>query len=144
MPHRTLMTLAALAGLLAMAGCVANPQLPGPTPIAPVAGPLATLDPRLSAAARPIAFGKAGDAQAGGELFQKTCSACHGPEGVGLTAPSLKTSTFVAGASDQELFDTIAKGRIEKGMPAWSSAFGGLLSDDQILALVAYLRGLQK
>ena len=144
MPHRTLMTLAALAGLLAMVACVANPQLPAPTPIPPAAGPPATLDPRLSVSARPIAFGDAGDERAGGDLFQQTCSACHGPEGVGLTAPSLKTSTFVAGASDQEVFDTIAKGRIEKGMPPWSSGYGGLLSDEQILALVAYVRELQK
>jgi len=143
MPHRTLMTLAALGGLLAVVACDANPSLPGPTPIATAAGPLATLDPRLSAAVRPIAAAQAGDARLGLQFFQKSCIACHGEKGVGLTAPSLKTSTFVSGASDQQLFDTIAKGRLEKGMPAWSSASGGLLSDDQILALVAYVREIQ-
>jgi cytochrome c oxidase cbb3-type subunit 3 len=139
-----LMSLAALGGFVVLVACVPNPPLPGPTSIPTAPGPQVTLDSRLSVAARPIASGDAGDAQRGRELFQRTCVACHGEEGVGLTAPSLQTSSFVAGASDQELFDTIAKGRIVKGMPAWASSAGGLFSDDQILSLVSYVREINQ
>ncbi len=144
MPHRTLMSLAALCGLLVLVACVANPTLPAPTSIPTAPGPQATLDPRLSEIARPIASGNAGDANRGRALFQTTCVACHGNEGEGLTAPSLTTSAFVAGASDQELFDTIAGGRIAKGMPAWASSAGGLYSEDQIFDLMAYVREINQ
>jgi len=143
MRHRILITLTALSGALLVAACAPNAPLPGPTPIPPLSGPQPTLDPRLSAANVSASAGNAGDAGAGRALFEKTCAACHGPEGEGLTAPSLKTSTFVKGASDQAVFDTIAHGRIEKGMPAWSGAAGGVLSDDQIRDLVAFVREIQ-
>jgi mono/diheme cytochrome c family protein len=144
MPHRTLVTLAAVSMVLLLAACAPNAPLPGPTPIAAYSGPQPTLDPRLSAANISAGAGKPGDASAGQALFQRSCSACHGIEGEGLSAPSLKTSAFVRGARDEEIFVTIAQGRVAKGMPAWSSAAGGLFSDIQIRDLVAYVRELQK
>ena len=143
MRQRTLITLVALSGALLLAACAPNAPLSGPTPIPSLAGPQPTLDPRLSVTNASASAGNAGDAAAGREIFEKTCAACHGPEGEGLSGPSLKTSAFVKGASDQAVFDTIAHGRLEKGMPAWSSAAGGVLSDGQIRDLVAFVRDLQ-
>ncbi len=144
MTHRTLITLAAVSAVLFLAACAPNAPLPGPTPIATYSGPQPTLDPRLSAANISAGSQSAGDAAAGRAIFERTCSACHGMEGEGLSAPSLKTSAFVRGASDQEIFVTIAQGRVAKGMPAWSAAAGGLFTDGQIRDLVAYVRELQK
>jgi mono/diheme cytochrome c family protein len=144
MPHRTLITLAAVSAVMLLAACAPNAPLPGATPIATFSGPQPTLDPRLSAVNISAGGGSAGDASFGRALFERTCSACHGMEGEGLSAPSLKTSAFVMAASDQEVFATIAQGRVGKGMPAWSVAAGGLYTDSQIRDLVAYLRELQK
>ena len=55
----------------------------------------------VSAAPRAEAT-SAGDASAGQTLFAGTCSACHGPEGLGVTGlgKDLTTSTFVSERSD--------------------------------------------
>jgi mono/diheme cytochrome c family protein len=71
--------------------------------------------------------------------------ACHGPDGKAevpmgkaLGAANL-TSTEVQGLSDAQLTDVITKGKNNK-MPA----FDGILSQDQIAELVAYIRELGK
>ncbi len=144
MPNRTHITLAAVSLMLLLAACAPNAPLPGPTPIATYSGVRPTLDPRLSAANISAGGGKAGDASVGRVLFERTCSPCHGLEGEGISGPALKTSAFVKNASDAEIFVTIAQGRVEKGMPAWSATAGGLYSNTQIRDLVAFVRELQK
>ncbi len=77
----------------------------------------------------------AADVFKGREIYVDRCQACHGAGGEGLMAG---TPNFARGESlfltDQELASVIRAG---KGvMPG----FGGLLSDDDIANVVAYLR----
>ena len=72
---------------------------------------------------------------AGRALFAKSCSVCHGQEGVGNRAPALRgarlTADYVKGV--------VAEGRPGTMMPAFKSAF----SSSQVDQLAAYIGSLQ-
>ena len=79
-------------------------------------------------------------------LYLSYCAGCHGVDGRGswraalfLIRPGDLTTT--AGQPDQYLFDIIKHGGASIGRPGMP-AFGAQLSDDDIRALVAYLRTL--
>jgi len=86
-----------------------------------------------------------GDARRGKEIFRQSCVACHGPggQGNGVLAQLLAvkmidyTTKALAQVSDQELIDTITKGR-GQFMPAWT----GTLSSEEIKDVAAYVRTL--
>ena len=63
----------------------------------------------------------------GATLYKNNCQACHGAKGVGGTGPALTASNVNR--------DTIEKGIVDKGMPA----FGNTLTPDQITAILQYL-----
>jgi mono/diheme cytochrome c family protein len=80
----------------------------------------------------------------GRNLFRANCAACHGSDGEGNTclAKSMKVanlhSLVVQKKSDAQLAQVITNGAGD--MPSFKDS----LSDDQIRALVAYLRALSK
>ena len=73
-------------------------------------------------------------------LYAQNCSVCHGlsGEGIGsippLNNPALQTMAF------DDLTKTIARGRFNTAMPAWSKEDGGPLSDYQISELVGLVQ----
>lgn len=73
-------------------------------------------------------------------LYAENCSVCHGlaGEGIGATPPldseALRTMDYA------DLTKTIARGRYNTAMPAWSKEDGGPLSDYQISELVALIQ----
>jgi cytochrome c oxidase cbb3-type subunit III len=134
--------LAAAACVLAMAACdrpstdVAAASAPPPmkTPVGPVPGPVEYV-------ARPNNPYN-GDRNAAGEgrqLFVRfNCSGCHGGRAGGGMGPSLRDVDWMYGATDAQVFSSIAEGRAH-GMPAW----GTKLNEDQIWKLVAYIKTLR-
>ncbi len=82
----------------------------------------------------------------GKTLYQQNCSACHGPDLKGVATPgaipvpSLGNPDFLSVASDNYLRKLIHTGRSGTAMPAWGKDHGGVLEDDQIDALVAFIR----
>ena len=82
-------------------------------------------------------------------LYLGLCATCHGESGRGswratlfLIRPGdLADSTRMAGHTDQYLADIIKNGGAPIGRPGMP-AFGGSLGDDDIRALVAYVRTL--
>jgi glucose/arabinose dehydrogenase len=68
--------------------------------------------------------------------YQTLCAACHGDQLQGNSAPSMLDDTWVSGGDDASLAASIKNGRPANGMPA----FGGTLSDEDIRAMVIYLR----
>lgn len=89
-------------------------------------------DPRLSAGTR-----AEGMAQ-----FQKTCAACHGPDGHGnpaIGAPNLTDGTWLYGGSPDTVRETILFGRAGN-MPAHAE----ILSADDIRLVAAYVYGLSQ
>ena len=75
--------------------------------------------------------------------YRTKCAMCHGPDGAGsavgksMNVPDLRSSV-VQNKADAELAQIISNG--QGGMPAFKSS----LSDDQIHALVTYVRSLHQ
>src|SRR5260370_35624338 len=83
------------------------------------------------------------DKSATAGTFRTKCAMCHGPDGAGsavgksMNVPDLRSSV-VQNKADAELAQIISNGK--GGMPAFKSS----LSDDQIHALLTYVRSLQQ
>ena len=104
----------------------------------------------------------------GARLFATTeeggynCAGCHGPEGVGGTAPPFTLTdadgefvsqviwrapaidTVFLRYSEEEIRDILTYGRPGTPMPAWGVDGGGPLTVQQIDELIAYLGSIQK
>jgi cytochrome c6 len=91
-------------------------------------------------------FGQSGDKNAGKgqEIFQQQCVGCHGPDGHAQTDMGKKVGAadLASGAvqqqSDSQLGKVIKNG--SKKMPS----FNDKLSDDEVHALIVYIRQLGK
>jgi alcohol dehydrogenase (cytochrome c) len=78
------------------------------------------------------------DLAAGESLFQSKCVTCHGPEGVGDSAPSLTRVAFTHGDSDWSLYKNLRDGIEDSAMPA------SVLENREIWTLVSYVRSLKQ
>lgn len=74
-------------------------------------------------------------------LYEKNCRGCHGPDGAFGAAPPLNDAVFLAIVDNAELTNVITNGRPGTSMPPFAVAKGGTLTDKQIAALVAGVRG---
>ena len=77
----------------------------------------------------------------GGSIYKQKCSMCHGADGKGF--PALKTPDFTDSkwqktAKDKEIETVIKNGKKGTAMPA----FADKLKEDEVRALVGYLRSL--
>ena len=86
--------------------------------------------------------------QVGQGLFAQNCSPCHGDFGEGGPNPTLpgdiiapiSSSEFLKTRDDTTLHAIIAQGQPNFGMSPFGTAFGGPLEDNDIDAIVAYIR----
>lgn len=78
--------------------------------------------------------------KAGGELYAENCVACHGKNGEGAVGPALNERSLLESTVDEVLFGLIRTGLPGTLMPAWSQAFGGPLTDEQVSHLVTFIR----
>ncbi len=79
----------------------------------------------------------------GTQLFATNCSSCHGKEAIGGSAPVLNAQEFLKGTTDAQINNLIAGGVPGTDMPAWSLAFAGTLTDEQIREVTTYIRSLE-
>jgi cytochrome c oxidase cbb3-type subunit 3/ubiquinol-cytochrome c reductase cytochrome c subunit len=82
-------------------------------------------------------------AEQGRQIYNRYCATCHGLEGNGYksdNAPSLRTTTFLASATDSFLTEAIGRGRPGTAMPAYGRWLGGPLQTTDVDAVVAFLR----
>jgi mono/diheme cytochrome c family protein len=79
----------------------------------------------------------------GTELFATNCSGCHGKGANGGSAPVLNSTQFLKSTKDPQIQALVAGGISGTEMPAWSLAFGGTLTDEQIVQITTYLRSLE-
>jgi mono/diheme cytochrome c family protein len=84
------------------------------------------------------------------ENWEKNCTKCHGPDGKGKTKMGEKlgmkdySDAKVQGAmKDEEMTKAIKEG-VKDGDKTKMKAFGDTLSDDEIKALVKYVRDFKK
>ena len=82
--------------------------------------------------------------------WMNNCMQCHGPDGSANTAmaKALNAKDFTNPQIQSSFTDAQAAAAIKDGVTkdgiTKMSAFGGILSDDEIKALVAYVRSLKK
>jgi mono/diheme cytochrome c family protein len=82
--------------------------------------------------------------ESGADIYKTNCALCHGENGDGDTPPgkALKAASFsspdVVKKTDAELLSFTKKGKGQ--MPPWN----GVLTDDQLMKVIAYIRTLQK
>ena len=94
----------------------------------------------------------AGDPAKGKEIYAKSCSSCHGPEGKGNgTAAAainpkptnLADKATISKLDDAALSNAIVKGGAATGKSPLMPAFGQL-KDQEVKDLVAYIRSIAK
>jgi mono/diheme cytochrome c family protein len=85
------------------------------------------------------------------ENWTKHCLSCHGKDGKGETkagkkadVKSLTDAKYQEGFTDDQMFKQIKEGMKDKNGKEKMKAYGGTLSDDEIKALVTFVRGLKK
>ncbi|MFC2064640.1 c-type cytochrome [Chloroflexota bacterium] len=85
---------------------------------------------------------------AGGIIYSDNCTSCHGqfgqgglnPAKAGDIIPPISSSEYLKTRNDATIRNIIIQGQPDFGMAPFGSAYGGLLDDDQITALVAFIR----
>lgn len=76
------------------------------------------------------------DIEEGKKLFaEKTCTACHGPQGGGSIGPNLTDEYWMHGGDAKSVFKSIKYGIPEKGMRAWENE----ITPSQMAQIVAYI-----
>lgn len=88
----------------------------------------------------------------GQRLYAQNCVACHGEFGEGGSNPSrpgdviapISTAEYLRTRDDFTLRSIIAQGQPNFGMSPFGTAFGGPLEEDEIDAIVAYMRSWEE
>ena len=73
-------------------------------------------------------------------LYATNCAGCHGPDGKGGAAVGLGNPVYLAVANDATLTRATADGVPGTSMPAFAQHSGGMLTDNQIDAIVHGIR----
>jgi cytochrome c oxidase cbb3-type subunit III len=73
-------------------------------------------------------------------LYQQNCAGCHGEHGRGGAAIALNSPVYLAIADDDAIRRATAQGVPRTAMPAFAQSSGGMLTDEQIGAIVAGIR----
>jgi mono/diheme cytochrome c family protein len=73
-------------------------------------------------------------------LYNQNCRACHGENGQNGPSMDLANPEFQALVDDNTLRDIISHGLPGTQMPAWSEEAGGMLTAQQINAIIAGMR----
>ena len=91
---------------------------------------------------------KGGGTGIGATLFSQNCSACHGqfgeggpnPARAGDIIPPISSAEFLKTRDDTTIRNIISQGQPDFGMSPFGDANGGPLNDEQLDALVEYIR----
>jgi len=75
-----------------------------------------------------------------GELYSENCAGCHGADGHFGGALPLNNPTYLALVDNASMRNAITNGIIGTSMPAFAVSSGGMLTDDQITAIVNGIR----
>ncbi len=77
----------------------------------------------------------------GKERYGARCAFCHGSRGIGAKGPCLSCNKFKKGGGrNLDIYSVIAGGLTINGRPTQMGGFSRTLSDEDIWAIIAYLR----
>jgi mono/diheme cytochrome c family protein len=80
----------------------------------------------------------------GAELFEVSCSECHGPSGSGAIAPAIGSKEFLESVADDQISQLTALGVPGTEMVAYSNDYGGPMTQTEIVSITTYLRSLEE
>jgi mono/diheme cytochrome c family protein len=114
----------------------------------PVWGDILTSDQVDALVTYTLESGSGTGIASGAKLFSDNCKGCHGKYGEGGPNPTragdiiapISSAEYLKTRDDATLTAIITQGQPDFGMSPFGSSYGGSLSDDQIGALVAFLR----
>ncbi len=114
----------------------------------PVWGEVLTSEQLDALVSYTLSAAKGTSLEIGQELFTANCATCHGDFGEGGINPArpgdiiapISTAEYLKTRDDATLRNIIAQGQPNFGMSPFGSSFGGPLDDDEIDALVAFIR----
>ncbi len=117
----------------------------------PVWGEILTAEQLDALVKYTLESGQGRGSEAGAQLFAANCAPCHGPFGEGGPNPTrpgdiiapISSAEFLKTRDDLTLRNIISQGQPTFGMSPFGAAYGGPLSDEQIDALVAFIRSWQ-
>jgi len=80
----------------------------------------------------------------GSGLYKRNCAGCHGESGEGRTSlgPQINTAEWQDGITDDEIRTVILEGRRVAGTSM--DSFREMLTDDEITAVIVYVRSLRQ
>jgi len=132
---KKLLSVSLIVAALALAACGAGG--------ADAVATLASVPPEYAGQTNPLG---ADASTEGASVFKINCEACHGPQGHGdgpagaaLDPQPKNLAVLQAAADDDYLYWRINTGREGTSMVAWK----GVLTDEQIWQLVAFIRTLK-
>ena len=109
-----------------------------------------TMLPLLAAAVSMLLGGMARSAEIP-ENWSKNCASCHGPDGAGHTkagrmaqVKDMTSADYQKTFTDEQAIKQIKEGYKDSSGKERMKAFADKLSDDEVKALVAYVRSLSK
>jgi len=114
----------------------------------PVWGQVLTAEQLDALVSYTLAAASGSSTEVGQQLFNQNCSTCHGEFGEGGPNPA-RSGDIIAPISSAEYLDTrddatleaiISQGQPDFGMSPFGSANGGPLSEEEVAAIVAYIR----
>lgn len=127
-----------------------SPSAPEP-PLVPAPAPRQPDAPSAGAHPTPEFDLASGDAAAGEGLYQQYCASCHGPlgRGDGPVGAALNpkpadhsNGDYMNALSDEHLFKVVKYGGTAVDRSPLMAPWGGTLSDEQIVDVVAFVRSL--
>jgi mono/diheme cytochrome c family protein len=154
--------LASVIVTLSIAGAWALALLSSSQTLDPGAPAIAAEARSMAAARRTMGLSLAGgrggddgtsaDAEYGRQLFQQTCSSCHGvlAQGLPRQGADLRTSEFVATQGDEALMAFIKTGRLPKdpksrlGLEMPPRGGNQSINDAQLVRIIRFLRVVQR
>ncbi|MEX0883718.1 MAG: c-type cytochrome, partial [Cyclobacteriaceae bacterium] len=87
-----------------------------------------------------VEFDKSGPAiEAGKELYETNCAACHALDGGGGVGPNFTDQYWIHGGSINDVFSVVKYGVVEKGMIPWQDQ----LSPEQMQQVSSYILTMQ-
>jgi cytochrome c oxidase cbb3-type subunit 3 len=60
----------------------------------------------------------------GQQVYSSICATCHGAHGEGTAGPNLTDGYWLHGAKPTDIYQSVAAGYPNKGMPGWQAALG--------------------
>jgi cytochrome c oxidase cbb3-type subunit 3 len=76
--------------------------------------------------------------EAGRATFNTTCASCHTDKLTGSIGPNLVDQLWIHGGKPSEIYTTVDKGVLAKGMPPWGPVIGAKKSAEVVAYVLSY------